>query len=98
MADFLLLMHDDARVEIPGEAWGRYFAMLREAEAFAGGSSIGDGATFRKDGAMVSLTPRIAGYIRLSAADFDAARALIAGNPVFEHGGTVELRELPIEG
>jgi hypothetical protein len=32
------------------------------------------------------------------AADLDQAKALVAGNPVFEAGGTVEIRELPETG
>jgi hypothetical protein len=31
----------------------------------------------------------------VEATDFDDARTLIAGNPVYEAGGTIEIRELP---
>jgi hypothetical protein len=40
----------------------------------------------------------LSGYIRISAGDLDEARGLLAGNPVFEAGGTVEIRELPRTG
>jgi hypothetical protein len=34
----------------------------------------------------------------MSAASLDEARKLLSGNPVFEAGGTVEIRELPRGG
>jgi len=36
--DFILLMHDDADEVIADSAWPAYFAMLRDADAFDGGS------------------------------------------------------------
>ena len=92
--DFILLIHDDAPPATP-EAWERYLELLRGSGRFAGGSSIGAGLCLRKDGAPRPLTPRLAGYVRVSAIDFADARTLLAGNPVFEAGGTVEIRELP---
>ena len=38
------------------------------------------------------------GFIRVRAADIEAARHFLAGNPVYEGGGTVEIRELPVDG
>jgi hypothetical protein len=38
----------------------------------------------------------LAGYIRVRADNLDEAKSLLAGNPVFEAGGTVEIRELPL--
>jgi hypothetical protein len=35
------------------------------------------------------------GYIRVAAQNLEAAQALVIGNPVYEAGGTVEIRELP---
>lgn len=45
MKDFIFLMHNDARNggRDRGEEWGDYFARLRQAGAFQGGSAIGDG-------------------------------------------------------
>lgn len=94
MNDYILLMHDDALAATP-EVWARYLERLRGSGRFAGGSSIGAGLCLRKDGAPRPLTPRLAGYIRVSAIDLADARTLLAGNPVFEAGGTVEIRELP---
>jgi hypothetical protein len=93
MAEYLLLMHDDAVVN--DDAWEPYLRGLRQRGCFDGGSEIGDGVCVRKDGASPAVTPRLAGYIRVRAASLDEARTLLAGNPVFEAGGTVEIRKLP---
>ncbi|GAB2877767.1 hypothetical protein GCM10027277_53920 [Pseudoduganella ginsengisoli] len=37
------------------------------------------------------------GYIRIRAASMEATQAFLDGNPVYEGGGTVEVRELPSE-
>jgi hypothetical protein len=106
MADYLLLMHDDAPRVLEGETasdapaeggatWERYFARLRALGCFEGGSAIGPGLCVRRRGVVPPVTARLSGFIRVTAASLDDARALVAGNPVFESGGTVEIRELP---
>jgi hypothetical protein len=93
--DFIMLMHNDTVTEPSPDMWPGYFSFLRGHDAFGGGSSIGTGATFRKQGLPGAASPHLAGYIRVRAEDMSAAQALLAGNPVFDCGGTVEIRELP---
>jgi hypothetical protein len=95
MADFIFLMHGDAPSAPTGEMWESYLANLRRLGIFDGGSAIGDGAAFRKDGASGRETDHLTGYIRIRADNVDEARRHLVGNPVFENGGTVEIRELP---
>ncbi len=97
MNDFLLLMHDDVPpgAAQPDEAWGAYFAKLRELKVFEGGSSIGGGACVSKSGPGVPIARHLTGFIRVRAPDLEAAKQLVIGNPVYEAGGTVEVRELP---
>jgi len=95
MLDFILLMHNDATTDPTPDQWDSYFASLRECDAFEGGSSIGTGGTFRKQGVPGNASPHLTGYIRVRAADLTAARAYLSGNPVFDCGGTIEIRELP---
>ena len=95
MNDYIFLMHDD----VPSHAdrsldWAPYFERLRAAGAFQGGSAIGGGVCASKRGST-ALTSHLSGYIRVKAADLTQARELVNGNPVFEAGGTVEIRELP---
>jgi hypothetical protein len=95
MADFILLMHDDAP-DLPGrEAWGPYLGELQAKGRLQGGSAIGPGLCARKGGPPPPVTGHLTGFIRVAAADLEDARALLSGNPVFEAGGTVEIRELP---
>jgi hypothetical protein len=97
MNDYILLMHNDVPEgqRRPAHEWPDYLAKLREAGAFQGGSSIGGGVCVRKAGSTLEISGHIGGYIRIRAANLDAARALVAGNPVYEAGGSVEIRELP---
>ena len=98
MADYILLMHDDAEGPLSDEAWGDYIGALRAAGRFQGGSAIGAGACVRKASAAPAITDRLTGFIRVTADSLAEARALVAGNPVYEAGGTVEVRALPRSG
>lgn len=93
MADYIFLMHND--VMAGDEAWEPYIRSLQERGVFQGGSAIGGGECARKDGVLLPVTRHIVGYIRIVADDLEQARRLLAGNPHFEKGGTVEVRELP---
>jgi len=100
MTDFILFMHKNISEEQrrPDVEWETYFAKLREAGAFQGGSSIGDGLCVSKAFAPGTITAHISGYIRIRADSLQAARELVVGNPIYEAGGTVEIRELPRTG
>jgi hypothetical protein len=96
MPDYILLMHDDA--EADDAAWAPYLDGLRRRGCFQGGSAIGDGLCLRKDGTPAPVSAHLAGYIRVTAHSLDDAGSLLVGNPQFEAGGTVEIRELPRTG
>lgn len=92
MADYLFLMHDDS---VDDGDWGPYLERLQRAGKFRGGSVIGPGVCVRKPGRPPKVTEHIVGFIRVEVANLAEARKLLAGNPVYENGGTVEIRELP---
>ncbi len=95
MADFILLMHGDATQPEAAGSWDAYFERLHASGAFEGGSTIGGGLSFRKgEETRADVTPLI-GFIRLQLADLAEAEAFLPGNPVYESGGTVEIRALP---
>jgi hypothetical protein len=75
--------------------WGPYIGRLQASGNFQGGSAIGTGVCARKSGAAPAITGHLVGFIRVGADSLDHARTLLVGNPVFEAGGTVEIRELP---
>ena len=95
--DFMLLMHNDTASEPPSEMWDGYFSFLHASQHFEGGSEIGSGATFRKPGSATpgSTSDHLTGFIRVRASSLADAQRFLAGNPVYECGGTVEIRELP---
>lgn len=93
MGEYILFMHDDASDD--EKTWKPYVQRLKESGCFQGGSAIGDGVCARKNGAAPSVTAHLTGYIRVNADSLDDAKSMLAGNPLFEAGGTVEIRELP---
>ena len=94
MAKYIFLMHDDSS-PYDESAWAPYLRRLEENGSFEGGSAIGDGICARKGRTVPSVTSHLTGYIRVNAASINHARTLLVGNPHFEAGGTVEIRELP---
>jgi hypothetical protein len=93
MADFIYLMHE-AEPADPA-AWEAYINGLNEKGVLRGGSALGPGVCLRKDGPAPAISHHIVGYVRIEVADMAAAQALLAGNPVYEAGGVIEVRELP---
>lgn len=96
MREYILLMHSDTVSAESGSDWDTYIGRLHESGCFRGGSVIGAGQSFRKVGTAGPVAAHIHGFIRIEAVDLESARALLPGNPTFEAGGTVEIRELPI--
>lgn len=97
MREYILLMHDDSREASRGEGdgdWGRYLEGLSKSGRFLGGSAIGGGECFALSGVSKAVTSHISGYLVVQAESIEEARCLLAGNPVYEAGGTVEIREL----
>jgi len=93
MSEFLLLMHGDAVNEAAAD-WPAYLDGLAQGGRLRGGSSLGDGACFRRDGTSRATSDHLTGFIRVAAESLDDARSCLAGNPVYEAGGTVEIRLL----
>ena len=87
MASFVMLMRDD---NASGD-WDGYIEKLVSTGKFRGGSSLGRGASVRKDHSD-TLT-EVTGMIRLEVANLEEAKALLDGNPAFEAGFPVELLE-----
>jgi hypothetical protein len=41
------------------------------------------------------MTMRVPRYFKVRAKDLEHAREFLVGNPIYEAGGTIEIRELP---
>lgn len=97
MAEFILLMHADGGPESAAD-WARYLEGLRATGKALGGSAIGAGVCVRRNGVAAPVSAHLTGFIRVEADSIDAARAFLHGNPAYEAGATVEIRELPRDG
>src|SRR5580704_7571763 len=94
MTEYIFLMHNDA-TDYPDEnAWEPYLGKLKQGGFLQGASVIGDGVCARKSGAPAPITEELTGYVMVRADSLDQAKSLLMGNPGFEAGGTVEIREL----
>ncbi|MGE0627226.1 MAG: hypothetical protein AB7O43_05325 [Hyphomicrobiaceae bacterium] len=98
MQEFLLLMHNDYDSHGAVENWQPYLDKLSSVGALRGGSAIGAGVTICKAGHARAITGHLTGYLKILARNIDDARELVQGNPVYEAGGAVEIRELPVTG
>ncbi len=97
MNEYIFLMHNDAtdsEIAADGERWATYMALLRASGQFDGGSSIGSGERLRLDHASEPADGAVTGFMRVRAESLIEAKRLLAGNPTYEAGGTVEIREL----
>lgn len=97
MPEYMLLMHNDTQTDENAADWEGYIGKLLAAGVFGGGSQIGAGACFRKAGSAGPLAAHLSGFLRIRAADMAGATAALTGNPTYEAGGTVEIRELPAD-
>jgi hypothetical protein len=93
MREFLLFMHGDAVDEAEAD-WPTYLDGLARGGRLRGGSSLGGGACFRRDGTQRPTSDHLTGFIRVAAESMEDARSCLAGNPVYEAEGTVEIRLL----
>lgn len=89
-------MHDDTiDPTIADDRWENYFSLLHKSGQFEGGSSVGGGHCMRKVQSSARALTGITGFIRVRAESLEDACRFLTGNPVYEAGGTVEIRELP---
>jgi len=98
MRDFIFLIHDDAPDRPDSSStgdWRVYMEKLVRTGGFGGGSEIADGVCVNKAGTSTGITSHIVGYLLVQAESVEEARKLLEGNPVYEAGGTVEIRALP---
>jgi len=87
MADFMMLMKGS---ETEGD-WEVYIKKLIDSGLFRGGSALGNGYSLLKGKEQDCM---VTGFMRFEADDISHIRALLAGNPVYEAGGEVELQQL----
>ncbi|MFS2004559.1 hypothetical protein ACEN9F_13130 [Duganella sp. CT11-25] len=97
MNDYIILMLDDTANPdaADGALWDAYITGLSQSGRFDGGSSIGRGALYRKGAPADTASLDVTGFLRVRAESTDDAARFLVGNPHYEAGGGVEIRELP---
>ncbi len=93
MKQFIMLMHNDVTMAEVATHWPRYVAQLEQLGALRGGSSVGPGQGLRQGAAAAPLSSLV-GYMLIAAPDLGTAQRYVVGNPTYDAGGTVELREV----
>lgn len=88
-----MLMHNDVTMPEVAAHWPRYVAQLEQLGALRGGSSLGPGHGLRH-GATAAPLSSLVGYMLVAAPDLATAQRYVVGNPTYDAGGTVELREV----
>jgi hypothetical protein len=94
MPDFLILMHADETDPGP-QSWDAYLNKLSGLGVLRGGSAMGSGKCVRRHGPIPPVSAHLAGFIRVEADSIAHVESLLGGNPTYEAGGTIEIRELP---
>jgi hypothetical protein len=94
MNSYLVLIQNNA-ITAPSEAdWERFFTAAQKTGWFQGGSALGRRTSVGNPDTLTS-TAHLAGYMRFDAPDHGQLLDLLKDHPVVQHGGTVELCELP---
>jgi hypothetical protein len=94
MAELIFFMHVDTVSEESSADWENYIGKLIASGHFQGGSSIGNGFAYRKGHVTVPASDQINGFIRLEGINLENAGEYLDGNPTYEAGGKIEVREL----
>lgn len=110
MSNFLYLFRggDARRVQQSAEEmqehmqkWGMWMGSLKEKGQLVDGLPLGsDGKVVEKSGEIITDGPFaegaevVGGYLIVTADHLDAAVEISKGCPIFEHEGTVEVREI----
>lgn len=92
---YLVLIHGNAD-SVPGkEEWDHFIQEAHNSGMFQGGSALGKRYAMGKESAFDS-TQIIVGFMRFDSDDLMPLQDLLESHPVIRHGGTLELREMPL--
>jgi len=94
MAQYLLLIQNNAKSQSAPAEWDAFFAAAKASGMFEGGSALGEREVIG-DAASAKSTRHIGGYMRFDTGDKAKLLELLKRHPVVLHGGSVELCEMP---
>ena len=91
---YLLLIHRNTDSEPSAQEWDDFINRAVASGLFRGGSELANRTPIGTKAVPDTLND-IAGFMRFDADSSDALRQLLLSHPTVEHGGTVELCEMP---
>ncbi len=91
---YIALIHNNADSSPDADEWDRFIDAAISTGMFKGGSEVGARRTIGPKMAS-KTTESIVGFMRFDSDDPEELHALLKDHPVIQHGGTIELCEMP---
>ncbi len=92
--EYILFIHKNTDTPTAEDSWKLFSAAARECGLFQGGSEIANRIQIG-DKKVSDITEQVGGFMRFESEDSAAVKKLLQSHPVFLHGGTLELYEMP---
>jgi len=92
--EYILLIHNNVDTPTKEEEWEQFFTAAQQSGIFAGGSEIANSVPIGSK-PVPPITASIAGFMRFDSDDVNKVHALLKLHPIYLHGGTLELCEMP---
>ena len=92
--EYIALIHKNTDSTPTPDEWSRFFQVATNTGMFRGGSEIGKRYTLGTP-EVSDTTDHVGGYMRFDSDDLNQLKDLLKRHPVIEHGGTIELCEMP---
>jgi len=92
--EYILFIHKNNDSQIPEKEWNVFFEEAKASGLFLGGSEIGARIQFGEK-TVSDITQNIGGFMRFESTNLDPIKSLLNKHPIINHGGTIELCEMP---
>ncbi|TWT38294.1 hypothetical protein KOR34_32630 [Posidoniimonas corsicana] len=92
--EYIALIHKNADSAPTSDEWDRFFELATATGMFRGGSEIGARLSLGMK-QVEDSTLNLVGFMRFEAYDSAQLKELLLKHPVIQHGGTIELCEMP---
>ena len=91
---YIALIHKNTDSAPTADEWECFIDAATATDMFKGGSVIGSRRTIGQK-TVADTTESVGGFMRFDCDDPEKLLALLREHPVFQHGGTIELCEMP---
>lgn len=92
--EYIALIHKNTESTPSAEEWSLFFTLANESGMFRGGSEIDNRQTVGNK-EVADTTHSIGGYMRFDSDNLPPLLELLNKHPMVQHGGTIELCEMP---